>query len=144
MVDKIQKKMIKKRLIQGAFFLLAALILSLIERPNNPVNSEIEDLFEHRKSDVMVEFTAQTKRVLTDDTQGSKHQRFIVDYGALTILIAHNIDLAPRVPIEVGDLVKIRGEYEWNEQGGVVHWTHHDPQKKRVGGWIELAGKKYK
>lgn len=144
MADKRQKVMSQKRLIQGAFFLLAVLILAYIERPNNSIPLEIEQLFEHQKSDVMVEFTAQIKRLLTDDTQGSKHQRFIVDHGTLTLLIAHNIDLAPRVPIEVGDLVIIRGEYEWNEQGGVVHWTHHDPQKKRLGGWIELAGKKYK
>ena len=27
--------------------------------------------------------------------------------------------------------------------GGVIHWSHHDPTKKRQGGWIEHNGKRY-
>ena len=50
--------------------------------------------------------------------------------AAFTVMIAHNIDRAPRVPFKKGDDVTFRGEYVWNAQGGVVHWTH-DPR-----GWI--------
>jgi hypothetical protein len=84
-------------------------------------------------------------RVLADDNEGSRHQRFIVRLGSgRTILIAHNIDLAPRVPsLETGDAIRFYGEYEWNQKGGVVHWTHHDPQNRHTGGWIEHNGKRY-
>ena len=82
-------------------------------------------------------------KVLKDDTEGSAHQRFLVELSAdTTLLVAHNIDLAQRVPVQTGQNVTISGEYVWNNRGGVLHWTHHDP-KGRKGGWIELAGKRY-
>ncbi len=84
-------------------------------------------------------------RVLSDDNDGSRHQRFIVEVSpGRTVLIAHNIDLAPRVAsIRVGDTVSFFGEYESNERGGVIHWTHHDPRGSHVGGWIEHNGRRY-
>lgn len=105
---------------------------------------EIESLFAARTSDAMVEFGGEVSRVLQDDNEGSRHQRFIVRLASgHTVLIAHNIDLAQRVPLRRGDRVEIQGEYEWTEQGGVVHWTHHDPQRRHPGGWIRHAGEVY-
>lgn len=81
-------------------------------------------------------------KVLADDTQGSRHQRFIVrlDSGQ-TLLIAHNIDVAPRVAaLESGDRVEFNGVYEWNSKGGVIHWTHHDPAGRHLAGWIRFRG----
>ena len=63
--------------------------------------------------------------------------------GGGTILVAHNIDIAPRVPAAVGDRISFRGEYEWNERGGVVHWTHHDPDSGARRGWIRHRGRDY-
>jgi hypothetical protein len=81
-------------------------------------------------------------RVLADDESGSRHQRFLVRVkGGPTVLVAHNIDLAPRVSVHEGDLVSFRGEYEWNEKGGVVHWTHRDPRGQHERGWIEHNGR---
>jgi hypothetical protein len=52
-------------------------------------------------------------RVLSDDNEGSRHQRFIVRLASgRTVLIAHNIDLAPRVDgLETGDTVEFSGEF---------------------------------
>jgi len=81
---------------------------------------------------------------LKDDTKGSQHQKFLVRLSSdITLLVAHNIDLAPRAPVSKGDQVTMRGEYAWNNRGGVLHWTHHDPKGKREGGWIEVDGKRY-
>ena len=84
-------------------------------------------------------------RVLADDNEGSRHQRFIVELSpGRTLLIAHNIDLAPRIPsLRSGDTVSFFGEYEWNDRGGVIHWTHHDPRGSHVGGWLEHKGRRY-
>src|SRR5215203_5396921 len=55
-------------------------------------------------------------RILTDDREGSPHQRFIIEAdGGGTLLIAHNLNLAPRLAgLAVGEQVMVVGEYEWN------------------------------
>lgn len=84
-------------------------------------------------------------RILDDDDDGSRHQRFILEIGSgRTLLIAHNIDLAPRVEgLRAGDRVEFNGEYEWNDRGGVIHWTHHDPQGEHEPGWLKHNGRVY-
>ncbi len=84
-------------------------------------------------------------RILGDDSMGDRHQRFILtlDSGR-TLLIAHNIDIAPRIEsLREGDTVSFNGEYEWNDKGGVVHWTHLDPQGQHEAGWIRHQGRVY-
>jgi hypothetical protein len=39
--------------------------------------------------------------------------------------------------------VEFFGEYEWNAKGGVVHWTHHDPQGLHENGWLKHQGRLY-
>jgi hypothetical protein len=101
-------------------------------------------LAEHR-SHVQVEAEGVVTRVLSDDNDGSRHQRFIVRVaGGHTVLIAHNIDLAPRVAgLREGDSIAFSGEYEWNDRGGVVHWTHRDPRGAHRQGWLEHDGRRY-
>ncbi len=94
----------------------------------------------------MVEGTGTVDRVLADDLDGSRHQRFILRIDSdHTVLVSHNIDLAPRIePLTKGDSIEFRGQYEWNERGGVIHWTHHDPQGRREGGWLKHHGRTYR
>lgn len=83
-------------------------------------------------------------RVLADDRDGSRHQRFLVSVAdQVSVLVAHNVDLAPRVPLAPGDSVELRGEYEWNNRGGVMHWTHRDPDGRHEAGWIRHDGRLY-
>lgn len=106
---------------------------------------KILDAFQAERSDMWIEGGGTVQRTLADDSEGSRHQRFIVRLANKhTILIAHNIDLAQRVPLKAGDPISFYGEYEWNEQGGVVHWTHHDPGNRREGGWIRHKGTTYR
>jgi len=98
-----------------------------------------------RESNVEVAGEGVVTKILADDKSGGKHQRFIIKLtGGQTLLIAHNIDIAPRIDsLQTGDAIKFYGEYLWNEKGGIVHWTHHDPQGKHVDGWLEYKGKRY-
>ena len=83
-------------------------------------------------------------KVLADDREGSRHQRFILRLpDDRTVLVAHNIDLAERLAgLAVGDTVAFRGEYQPNDRGGVIHWTHHDPQGRHAGGWLSANGQR--
>jgi hypothetical protein len=84
-------------------------------------------------------------KVLRDDTQGTRHQRFIAHLpSGQTVLIAYNFDLAPRIEgLRAGAPIEFAGEYEWNGQGGVVHWTHRDPGGHHPPGWIRYGGRQY-
>ena len=101
--------------------------------------------FEQQQSNLQVEGAGVVVRVLRDDLSGGRHERFILQLTTdQTLLVAHNIDLAPRlVDVQVGDEVAFFGEYEWNPQGGVLHWTHHDPAGRHVDGWLRHADRIY-
>ena len=96
-------------------------------------------------SDAQVQDSGKVVKILADDNRGSRHQKFLVRIASgQTLLFAHNIDLAPRIAdIQVGDFVRFRGEYVYNPKGGVVHWTHLDPQGRHFGGWIKHNGNTY-
>lgn len=84
-------------------------------------------------------------RILRDDDRGSRHQKFILKLSSgQTVLVAHNIDLAPRVsPISLGEVIAFNGVFVWNEKGGVVHWTHHDPSGRHQSGWLRAGGQTF-
>ncbi len=108
-------------------------------------SAAVAEAFEARRSGIVVEIAGTVERILSDDLEGSRHQRFIVRLaGGQTVLVSHNIDLAERVPVATGDPVEVRGQYEWNDRGGVIHWTHHDPRGRRPGGFIRHRGKTHR
>ena len=113
--------------------------------PSTGAESIFEQAYANQQSDVQVKGSGTVVRTLSDDLEGSRHQRFILklDSGQ-TVLISHNIDLAPRInSLNTGDVVEFFGEYEWNSKGGVVHWTHHDPNGRHVAGWLKHRGRTY-
>ena len=100
--------------------------------------------FTKRDEGEWIEATGFVRRLLSDDDDGSGHQRFVIDVGNhQTLLIAHNLGLAQRVPVGMGDRVQVRGMYEWNDLGGLVHWTHDDPQGIEDGGWVKYRRRIY-
>ncbi|WP_155647857.1 DUF3465 domain-containing protein [Vibrio sp. CUB2] len=105
----------------------------------------LKQAYQSQQSDVQVRGSGAVIRVLRDDNVGSRHQKFILKLESRqTLLVAHNIDLAPRVAnLNVGDRIEFNGEYEWNSKGGVLHWTHHDPQGRHEGGWLKHNGRTY-
>lgn len=107
--------------------------------------AKIATLFQKKISDVQVRASGEVVAILKDDNEGSRHQKFILKLNhGQTVLVAHNIDLAPRVEnIQKGDIVEFYGEYEYTDKGGVIHWTHHDPNKRHIDGWLKHRGRSY-
>ena len=119
----------------------AAEIAQQIEETPDPAR----EAFERKASGQMLHAEGRVERTLADDNDGSPHQRFIIvtDSG-LSLLIAHNIDLAPRLDgLAAGDRISVFGEYEWNDKGGLIHWTHDDPGGTHQAGYIEWRGRRY-
>ncbi len=115
-------------------------------RSTSAGDKTLAQLFAHNKSGVTVTGNGTVNRVLSDDNDGDRHQRFVLALGSgQTLLIAHNIDIAPRLPgLQAGDAVSFKGTYEWSAEGGTVHWTHHDPSGDHVAGYLKHKGKTYK
>ncbi|POB70849.1 hypothetical protein CRN59_07450, partial [Vibrio vulnificus] len=122
-----------------AFWLVLTSCFSVSLYANDAV---LQQAYQSQQSDLQVQGFGQVAKVLPDDNDGSRHQKFILKLNSgQTLLVAHNIDLAPRIPnLKVGDSVEFYGEYEWNKKGGVLHWTHKDPQNRHAHGWLKHNG----
>jgi hypothetical protein len=106
----------------------------------------VERAFADHRSGVQVTADGAVTRLLSDDSGPSgTHQRFIMQVkdSTQTLLIDNNVDIGKRVPVAIGDGVTVHGEYVWNDQGGLIHFTHHDPAHTHDDGWIELRGVRY-
>jgi hypothetical protein len=109
-------------------------------------NAAVERAYAQHLSSLEVTAEGAVTRLLSDDTGPSgTHQRFIVQLAGSTqtLLIDNNVDIGKRVPVAAGDGVVVHGEYVWNDQGGLIHFTHHDPAHTHEDGWIELRGMRY-
>ena len=113
--------------------------------PSASGDEVIAQAFRQQSSGVRVTGEGVVTKVLSDDNDGARHQRFIVRLASgQTLLVAHNIDIAPRLDsLAPGAVVVFNGEYAWNAQGGVIHWTHHDPSGKHQAGWLQYGGAIY-
>jgi hypothetical protein len=113
--------------------------------PPTSANEAVASAFSERKSGVQVTGAGIVTKILPDDSEGDRHQRFIVSLASgQTLLVAHNIDVAPRLKsLEPGDSVAFNGVYEWNSKGGLIHWTHHDPNGQHQAGWLKHNGETF-
>ena len=125
---------------------LAVLLLAACGGSAQPDDAAIVSDFHNHQSNVEVTADGTVVRLLADRTSSTAtHEQFIVKLssGDITVEVEHNISIAPRVPVAVGDHVIVHGEYVWNPQGGLIHFTHHDPQGTHEGGYIQDSGKTY-
>lgn len=127
------------------FIVLLVTVFSIISFNAQANDYQLKKAFENHQSDLQIKGQGKVVHILPDDNKGSRHQRFLLKLNnQQTLLVAHNIDLAPRIPrLNIGDTVQFYGEYEWNKKGGVIHWTHKDPRNRHAHGWLKHNGRVY-
>jgi hypothetical protein len=131
---------------RSALLGLVAAVLVACSGAAQPDDAAIVQDFQNHRSQVEVTAEATVVQVLPDRVSASgMHEQFIIRLtsGDLTLLVEHNLSIAPRAPVAVGDHVIVHGEYIWNTQGGLIHFTHHDPEGRHEGGFIQDNGMTY-
>ncbi|MCL5411661.1 MAG: DUF3465 domain-containing protein [Patescibacteria group bacterium] len=106
--------------------------------------SAVENAFQKHFDHIALEAKGEVVQILADDTEDVPHQRFIFRCpSGQTVLVAHNLDRAKRIPVSLGDAISLKGMYVWNEKGGLIHETHADAVEGNFNGWIKLNEVKY-
>lgn len=94
-------------------------------------------------------YNASVTETLPDDTQGLKHELFMIKikggkFDKKIVKVAHDINYAPYVPIEIGSELEIKGDLVTDAVPDMVlHWTHHSDNSSHPDGYIKLKGKIY-
>jgi hypothetical protein len=117
------------------------------------VLTKLEGVTDAPKTEVTVQ--AKVAKILPDfdnPRNGLKHEQFIIEMADGTdVFVAHDLNFAPKVPLQVGEDIKLKGEWiptNENHGGvdtiGVLHWTHHsESEAKHPSGYIEAGGQHY-
>lgn len=86
--------------------------------------------------------TGEVTRVLGfRDSRSGEHEGFILRVGGSTFKVETNAGITGPIPLNRGDRVTLQGQYECDDS--VIHWTHHDPAFRHIGGYIEVHGTRY-
>lgn len=90
-----------------------------------------------------VTVTGTVQQVLPD-SHGPKgpHERFVLLADGVKGEIDHNLTLADRAPVQVGDNVTVHGQFEPDAGHPVIHYTHH-ATGHHEGGYITLRKHSY-
>lgn len=106
-------------------------------------NAAFDSAYQHRSA-TEVTVRATVTALLPDAPAGADgpHQRFDVSLDGISLEIDHNLDLAQRVPVRVGDVVVVHGQFEPDPGRPVIHYTHH-ATGHHEGGYVELNGTTY-
>ena len=107
-------------------------------------SQRIVQAFQTRESNLLVETQATVIRVYPDVEYSYSYQEFSVRLpNGHRLRVRHSLDEANRVPVSAASVIRLRGEYDWTEDGGQITWTHDDPNGQREGGWIEYNGQRF-
>ncbi len=112
-------------------------------------NAQIYDAWRGGRSGIEVQASGSVARVLGERTGPSgPHEGFLLHLTGsgghgLTVRVESNLDIMGSVPVRDGEAATVRGEYDYDPRGGVIHWTHRDPRGRHPDGFVEIDGHRY-
>lgn len=114
-------------------------------RNNNSGDSQIVAAAERRGRVDFVEGSGMVvTQLLPDDNSGLRHQKWMVKLSnGQSMQAVYNSDMCPRVPLKVGDVVAMGGQFIYTNEGPMLHWLHFDPKSNRPDGYVEVNGQAY-
>lgn len=100
---------------------------------DDPGATLISKAIRSKQSGFVVETTGLIEDVAPFDADAPE-QRFSIRLDEnVTVLVAHEIE-DQAVPLAVGDRVRVRGRYQWTEEGGIIVGTSNSSDG--IEGWI--------
>jgi hypothetical protein len=117
-------------------------------KPEQPDDGRICSLYAQGASHVEVLAEGTVVALMgTSSGRSGDHEGFLLKLNKqcdLLLRIEVNTSITGPVPLRPGESVEIKGEYDTDSTGGVIHWTHHDPEGRHVNGYLIAAGKTYR
>ncbi len=108
-------------------------------------NDRLIESFEQGRTGIWVSVEAPVTGILGDETIGGNlHQRFsVAPNQKITVQVRHSVVDSERIPVRVGETVRVQGYYQWDARGGFISRTFQDPSQPGGGGWVEFGGQRY-
>jgi hypothetical protein len=108
-------------------------------------NGAVYGAWAGHRSRIEVTATGNVARILgTRSGPSGRHEGFLVHLrGAaghgLTVRVEDNVDVTGPIPLAPGDEVEVRGEYIYDQRGGLIHFTHRDRRGRHPGGYVRVG-----
>jgi hypothetical protein len=116
-----------------------ALLLLTACASNAPDNAAICRAAAAGASHVEVVARGTVTRLLGD---ASTHEGVMMRLSsdcAETLRVEINTNFGGVVPLRAGQSIIVKGEYETDPDGGVIHWTHFDPRGHHDSGFVQVG-----
>lgn len=136
-------------IILAAEIIVAALIAQGCAGGGTDPNAAVYDAWQNGRSRLEVTATGKITRLFGIRAGPSGlHEGFLVRLSGaaghgLTVRVEDNVDITGLIPLSAGENVEVRGEYIYDESGGLIHFTHHDPRGRHAGGYVRVRDKVY-
>jgi hypothetical protein len=129
----------------GAIAVLALCACS--SQPEQPDNAAICGDYGSQSTNQEVIARGKVADILgTRSGRSGSHEGFLLKLDGdcdLTLKVETNVSITGPVPIRRGEIVIVKGEYVYDPLGGILHWTHHDPEGRHIAGYVVSDGKTY-
>lgn len=125
----------------------ALTLLALCSCTPGPNDAALCTAIASRTSGVEVIADGTVARVLgTSAGPSGPHEGFLLRLRsgcAATLRVETNVAFTGPIPLRAGESVVVKGEYDSDPDGDVIHFTHRELHGTHPGGYVEVGGTYY-
>ncbi|MGH7738480.1 MAG: DUF3465 domain-containing protein [Candidatus Tyrphobacter sp.] len=82
----------------------------------------------------------------THPGRSGAHEGFVLHLGSgcdASLRVETNVDFTGPIPLRTGERVVVKGEYDSDPDGSVIHFTHREVRGRHPGGYVIAGGRYY-